>query len=85
MLISMSKRLQVLVEPREYLVFKKTARILGLSLGEWVRQALRKSTESIPTKDPSQKLRAIRKASEYQFPSGDIEKILAEVEEGYLS
>ena len=81
----MSKRLQVLLEPREYRSFQQLAREAGLSLGEWVRQALRKIAAGRSKKSVHEKLEHIRRFSQYQFPSGDIEQILAEIEKGYLS
>lgn len=80
----MSKRLQVLLEPKEYRTFQQIAREAGLSLGEWVRQALRKFLEDKPKKTPQEKLAAIRRASQYNFPTADIEQMLAEIEKGYL-
>ncbi len=81
----MSKRLQVLIEPREYKTFQMLAKEAGLSLGEWVRQALRRLTLTHSQKSVQQKLDHIRKYSRYNFPTGDIEQILAEIEKGYLS
>ena len=34
--------------------------------------------------DPKRKLRAIRKAATYSFPTADIEQMLDEIERGYL-
>lgn len=80
----MSKRLQVLVEPKEYRLFQHIAEEKGLSLGEWVRQILRRFAQSASIKDPQTKIDQIRKASRHEFPSGDIGQILAEIEKGYL-
>lgn len=80
----MSKRLQVLLEPREYRGFQQLAKQAGLSLGEWVRQALRRMAGSKPRKTPEEKRAAIQRALQYNCPSGDIEQILAEIESGYL-
>ena len=81
----MSKRLQVLIEPKEYQVFQKLARQAHMSLGEWVRQALRRTTQQVSGKSPMDKLASIRRASAHTFPSGDIDRILSEIEQGYLS
>lgn len=80
----MSKRLQVLMEPKEYKQFQRLAEAKGLSLGEWVRQILRRFAQSTSTKDPQTKINQIRKASQLSYPSGAIEQILAEIEKGYL-
>jgi hypothetical protein len=81
----MSKRLQVLIEPKEYKTFQQLAKEVGLSLGEWVRQALRRVASTTSRKSAEQKLAHIHKYSQYNAPTGDIEQILAEIEKGYLS
>lgn len=81
----MSKRLQVLLEPREYRSFQQIARETGLSLGEWVRQALRKVAGSSSRKSQHKKMEAVRRAMQFNGPTGDIEQILQEIEKGYLS
>ena len=37
-----------------------------------------------PVGDVSKKLEAIRAAAKHEFPTGDIEDMLAEIEQGYL-
>ena len=80
----MSKRLQVLFEPKEYKTLQLLAREAGLSLGEWVRQALRRAADTSSVKTPQQKLKGIRRFSQLNGPTGDIEQILKEIESGYL-
>lgn len=80
----MSKRLQVLLEPTEYRGFQHVAKEAGLSLGEWVRQILRNALISRSIKNPEQKLKAIRRFSRYEGPTGDIGVMLKEIEKGYL-
>ena len=84
-LITMSKRLQVLIEPREYLTFRRIAREAGVSLGEWVRLALRRSAERASPRPAEEKLRRLRTASRHAFPSGDIDTMLQQIEQGYRS
>ncbi len=81
----MSKRLQVLLESKEYKTFQQMAREAGLSLGEWVRQALRRLSRERSTKSPREKLEAIRRAMQYNGPTCDIEQMLQEIEQGYLA
>lgn len=81
----MSKRLQVLLEPSEYKAFQHISRGLGLSLGEWVRVSLRKSSQEFSPKGVDRKLTAIREASRFSFPSGEMDQMNAEIERGYLS
>jgi hypothetical protein len=80
----MSKRLQVLLEPKEYKNLKELAEEADLSLGEWVRQVLRKEATGFSLQNPAEKLKNVRLFSQYSFPSGDIETILEETEKGYL-
>lgn len=78
----MSKRLQVILDVREYKSFQLIARETGVSLGEWVRQALRRTAEGFSRKTPQSKLKAIAKARRHQFPTGDIDDILSDIERG---
>ena len=81
----MSKRLQVLLDSKEYKLFAQMAQTNGMSLGEWVRQALRKVASERSGRDPAEKLRIIHKmAAEGNAPTGDIAQMIAEIEKGYL-
>jgi hypothetical protein len=79
----MSKRLQVLVPDPEMEQIRRMARREDLTVGEWVRQTLRLSWSQRSIADPALKLRAIRKAAEYSFPTADIDEMLREIEDGY--
>lgn len=79
----MSNRLQVLLQPKEYRTFQRLAREMGLSLGEWVRRALRFQAAGVSSKNAAVKIKNIRKASQYGFPTGDIDQMLSEIEKGY--
>ena len=80
----MSKRLQVLLEAKEYKSFQQLAKEAGLSLGEWVRQTLRQTSQRFSKKNPQKKLEQIRKAGKHHNPAGEVEDILKEIEKGYL-
>jgi hypothetical protein len=58
-----------------------------LTVGEWVRRTLREARRRQSTKDPAAKLKAIRRAAEYSpsIPEVDIDQMLREIEQGYLS
>lgn len=79
----MSKRLQVMVADTELRAFERAARRRGLTLSEWVRQELRSAERSRATIGPDRKLTAIRAAVRNEFPAGDVEDMLAEIEQGY--
>lgn len=79
----MSKRLQVLFEDEEFDELRATAERSGLTVSEWVRQALRRARREESAGDPARKLAAVRSALRHDFPTGDIEDMLAEIERGY--
>lgn len=54
-----------------------------LTVGEWVRRALREAREQKPSNDPETKLKAVRRSSGFSFPTADIEQMLGEIERGY--
>ena len=79
----MSKRLQVLLPDPEMEGIRRLARRERLTVGEWVRRILREARSRQPVREPQLKLKAVRKAAEYSFPTGDIEQMLGEIERGY--
>jgi hypothetical protein len=78
-----SKRLQVLIPDSEMEEFQRLARREHLALGEWVRRVLREARLQRPEQEPQAKLKAVRKAVEYAFPTAGIDQMLAEIERGY--
>lgn len=54
-----------------------------MTVAEWVRQALRKARREEPGTDSAGKLEAIRAAARHAYPSGDIDRMLGEIEGGY--
>lgn len=84
MLIYMSKRLQVLIPDDEYIILKKQAKNARTSLGEWVRSALRRISDSESLKSESDKIRALKIASKYCSPVDDVETMKRQITEGYL-
>jgi hypothetical protein len=53
-----------------------------LTVGEWVRRSLREVRSRKPGLEPDAKLKAIRAAVKYSFPT-DIAQMLSEIELGY--
>jgi hypothetical protein len=80
----MSKRLQVLLPDAEMAEIQRMARREQITVGEWARRVLREARSRRSGGDPERKLKAIRKAAAYSFPTADIEQMLAEIERGYL-
>jgi len=81
----MSKRLQVLLGDREYEELREIARSEGLTVSEWVRQVIRRERRERPSGDRARKLAAVRAAARHEFPTADIEDMLAQIERGYSS
>ena len=81
----MAKRLQVILRDPEYREIQRMARSRHMSIAEWVRQALDLARRREPITDVGKKLEIIRAAVRYEYPSGDIENMLAEIESGYGS
>jgi hypothetical protein len=55
-----------------------------MSIAEWVRQSLAAARRQQPEGSVTKKLEALRIATQHQFPVGDIDQMLAEIEAGYL-
>jgi hypothetical protein len=81
----MAKRLQVILKDPEYREVKRAARSRQLSIAEWVRQALDLAHRREPVGKVGKKLEVIRAAARLDYPSGDIDRMLAEIEMGYGS
>ena len=79
----MTKRLQVLIDDAEYRRIQRIARRRGLTLAEWVRHALRAAYREEPLGDQDKKLAAVRAAAAHDFPTADIDQMLAEIAAGY--
>jgi hypothetical protein len=81
----MSKRLQVLVDEEELEQIRQIARSQKMTVAEWVRQALRTMRRAEPSGDVKKKLEVVRAAARYDYPTGDIDQMLADIERGYGS
>lgn len=80
----MSKRLQVLLDEREFTEIQQSARRQRMTTAEWVRQALRAARRSEPRVASRKKLDTVRAAARHAFPSSDVTQMLGEIERGYL-
>jgi hypothetical protein len=81
----MAKRLQVILKDPEYREIQRMARSRRMSIAEWVRQALDLARRREPAGGVGKKLEVVRAAARYDYPSGDIDGMLAEIESGYGS
>ncbi len=81
----MKKRLQVVLPDQEWKDIQNLAKLEQLTVGEWVRRALRNARKQKPRCDQEAKMQAIRQGAEYSYPTADIGEMLAEIERGYRS
>jgi hypothetical protein len=79
----MSKRLQVIVPDPDYREIQRSARSRGMSIAEWVRQALDLARRREPASTTGKKIDVVRAAVRHGYPTGDIDTMLAEIESGY--
>jgi hypothetical protein len=78
----MAKRLQVILQDPEYREIQRIAKAHRMSIAQWVRQALAAARRDEPLGDTGKKLDVIREAARQQFPTADIEEMLAQIERG---
>jgi hypothetical protein len=81
----MAKRLQVILKDPEYREVQRAARSRHMSVAEWVRQALAQARQREPVGTAGKKLEVIRTAARFDYPTADIDRMLAEIEAGYGS
>lgn len=81
----MSKRLQVVLDEKELDAIRQSASSAGMTVSEWVRQTLREAQRQQPGADKARKLAAVRAATKHDFPTADIDQMLAEIEHRYQS
>lgn len=80
----MTQRLQVLLDDSEFDEIRRIAKRHRMTVAEWVRQALRVARREEPRYDVERKLSVLREAARYEYPSGDIEEILSDIERSRL-
>ncbi len=69
----------------EYVEIRDAAAAADLTVSEWARQAMRRARRGHSSRDRDAKLAAIRAALHHDFPTDDIEQMLAEIESGYTA
>lgn len=81
----MTKRLQVLFDDNEYAALQAAAVSRGMTMAEWVRQALLAARREASTADVDRKLAAIRAAVRHSAPSGTVERLIGDTERAYAA
>jgi hypothetical protein len=79
----MAKRLQVILQDPEYREIQRAANSQHLTIAAWVRQALAAARRRDPIGDPGKKLGVVRAAARHNYPTADIDQMLADIESGY--
>jgi hypothetical protein len=79
----MAKRLQVILQDPDYRELKRAAQSRRMTIAEWVRQAITLAQRQEPVGSHGKKLAVIRAAARLDFPTADIDRMLAEIEMGY--
>ncbi len=73
----------MLLEDDEYRAIARLARAQHMTVAAWVRDALRRARGNQPSGRPADKLRVVRAAVRHEFPTGGIDQMLDEIEQGY--
>jgi hypothetical protein len=80
--MSMSKRLQLIINEKEIERLRKCAEREGLTLSEWARRALERARREQEGPTAEQKRKALDRALICEHPTGDIDELLTEIERG---
>ena len=81
--MQMTRRLQVLFGDAEYAALQEAAAASGLSVADWVRQAVSAARRRESSADIDRKLDVIRAAVRHTGPTGQIERVTGEIERSY--
>ena len=77
--MSMSERLQVIIENKEYSIVRNAAAKEGQTISEWVRALIR---DRLAKRSSKNDLDVLQVFQSLQLPSPPIEQMLKEIEEG---
>jgi hypothetical protein len=78
----MSKRLQVVMAEDEYRAVARIARRRGKPVAQFVRESLRRAVAEQAEPDPDKRIAAVLRFSRFEGPTGDVDRILSEIELG---
>jgi hypothetical protein len=79
----MTKRLQVLLDDEELAEIQELARRRHQTTAAFVREALRRARDPAAYPEAGRKLRAVREAGAFDYPTADIDEMLEQIERGY--
>lgn len=78
----MSRRLQILLPQQEYKQVSALCRKMSKTVSEWVREGIRERLIQSKPMPAGQRLARILKFARMSGPTGSIERILEEIEQG---
>jgi hypothetical protein len=81
----MSKRLQVLIDEPDLDEIRGLAKRERLTVADWVRRALDEAKRRRSSGDAAKKVASIRAAVRHEFPAGDIDSMLEEINRGVVA
>lgn len=81
--MSMTERLQVLLDDEELAVIQQFAKRRRQTTTAWVRDALRVTRDTASYPETGRKLHVVREAASHAYPAGEIDGMLADIERGY--
>ena len=73
----------MLFDDEELHEIQEFARRHHMTLAEWVRQTLRETLRRQPRQSAAKKRQAVRRDMEHEFPTADIDEMIAQIEQGY--
>ena len=80
--MSMSTRLQVIMDEQELADYRRQAARAGIPLSRWVREALHRAACRSPAALPERRIAALDRALACGHPSADIDDLLREIDDG---
>ncbi|MFZ0520733.1 MAG: hypothetical protein WAL95_06895 [Candidatus Acidiferrales bacterium] len=81
----MSKVVEVILADSEFQGIKKLARSQNVSIAEWVRVTLNLALRRESAIEIRRKLAVVHAAARYDYPTGDMVRVLRDIEKGYGS
>ncbi|MBI2896712.1 MAG: hypothetical protein HYY06_24350 [Deltaproteobacteria bacterium] len=78
----MSRRLQIVMPDDEYAAVVRAARLRKRPVAQLVRESLRRTLEEDRERPADERIAAVLRFARYSGPTGDIDRMLAEIESG---
>ncbi|HET9210126.1 MAG TPA: ribbon-helix-helix protein, CopG family [Thermoanaerobaculia bacterium] len=79
----MGHSLKVRLEESEIKEIEEIARRRGMTVDDLIRRVLLEAKRLHPNPTVDLKLQAVRNATRHEFPTGDIDQMLREIEQGH--